>query len=111
MEIAINIEVAFSNPTGVGRYARELLHQIINVGNKHSYTLFHSNQYSWPPSGHEAVLPLNFRVQTLPYSRKQLLLSWFFYGGPRAIRKYIGRHRVYHDLADILLPISSVRKI
>jgi len=111
MQIAINIEVAFSNPTGMGRYARELLRQILKLDATHSYTLFHSNQYAWPPNGDAWVLPDNFRVQALPYSRKQLLLSWFLYGGPRTLSKVIGTHRVYHDLADILLPVPSNRKI
>jgi glycosyltransferase involved in cell wall biosynthesis len=111
MRIAINIEVAFSNSTGIGRYAREFLRQIIQLDTKHSYTFFHSSQYAWPPPGDTLVTPENFRVQSLPYSRKQLLLSWFFYGGPLALNKCIGIHDVYHDLADILLPVSSARRI
>jgi len=111
MQVAINIEVAFSNPSGMGRYSRELLRHIIRLDATHSYTLFHSNQYVWPPNGDSWVLPANFRVQVLPYSRKQLLLSWFLYGGPRTLSRVIGTHRVYHDLADILLPVPSNRKI
>jgi len=111
MQIAINIEVAFSNPSGMGRYSRELLRHIIRLDATHSYTLFHSNQYAWPPNGDTCVLPDNCRVQALPYSRKQLLLSWFLYGGPRALGKVIGTHCVYHDLADILLPVPCNRKI
>ena len=111
MQIAINIEVAFSNPSGMGRYSRELLRHIIQLDATHSYTLFHSNQYAWPPNGGTWVLPANFRVQALPYSRKQLLLSWFLYGGPRTLSKVLGTHRVYHDLADILLPVPSNKTI
>jgi glycosyltransferase involved in cell wall biosynthesis len=111
MEIAINVEVAFSNLTGMGRYARELLRHLLRIDAEHSYTMFHSNQYTWPPNGDGWELPTNFRVQRLPYSRKQLLLSWFLYGGPCALGKFIGAYRVYHDLADILFPIASGRRI
>jgi len=111
VQIAVNIEVAFSNPTGMGRYARELLRQILQLDRTHGYTLFHSRQYSWPPPGGGWQLPENFHVRPLPYSRKQLLLSWLLYGGPRALGNFIGVHGVYHDLADILLPVSSSRTI
>jgi glycosyltransferase involved in cell wall biosynthesis len=111
MQIAINIEIAFSNPSGMGRYARELIRHIFQLDATHSYTLFHSNQYAWPPNDDPWILPANFRVQALPYSRKQLLLSWFLYGGPRTLSKVLGTHRVYHDLADILLPVPSNRTI
>jgi glycosyltransferase involved in cell wall biosynthesis len=111
MEIAVNIEVVFSNPTGMGRYSRELLRHLLQVDTEHSYTFFHSNLYAWPPSGEGWKLLENFRVKALPYSRKQLLLSWFLYGGPSALSKLVGTHCIYHDLADILLPIDSTRKV
>lgn len=111
MHIAINVELAFSNPAGMGRYARELLRGIFLTDKQHSYTLFHSQTYSWPPNGDFPVLPENFRVRTLPCSRKELLLSWFLYGGPNALSKWLGSHDVYHDLSDILLPVASKRKI
>ncbi len=111
MQIAINVELAFSNPAGMGRYARELLREIFLSDRRHSYTLFHSQAYCWPPNGDIPVLPENFHVRTLPCSRKQLLLSWFFYGGPSALSKWLGPHDVYHDLSDILLPVPSKRKI
>ena len=98
MEIAINIEVAFSNPTGMGRYSRELLHHLLQVDTEHSYTFFHSNQYAWPPSGDSWTPPENCRVVALPYSRKRILLSWFLYGGPCTLSKFVGIRHVYHDL-------------
>jgi len=111
MRIAINVELAFSNPGGMGRYARELLRGILLSDRRHSYTLFHSQAYSWPPRGEIPTLPENFHVRTLPCSRKQLLLSWFFCGGPSALSKWLGPHDVYHDLSDILLPVPSKRRI
>lgn len=111
MRIAINVELAFSNPAGMGRYARELLRGIFLSDRRHFYTLFHSKAYSWPPNQDTFVLPENFQVRPLPYSRKQLLLSWFFYGGPRTLSKWLGPQDVYHELSDILLPVPSKRKI
>lgn len=111
MDIAINIELALSNPTGMGRYARELLRHLMQLDSHHSYTLFHSAQSVWPPAGNHWIVPDNFRLQRLPYTRKRMLLSWFLYGGPAKLGKFLGKHHIYHNLSDVLLPVPSTRTI
>jgi glycosyltransferase involved in cell wall biosynthesis len=111
MQIAINVEMAFANPTGMGRHAREILGQIMGLDAAHSYTLFHSRQYAWPPQGCGWILPENFRIRPLPISRRQMLASCYLYGGPHSLDKYIGTHSVYHEFGDMLLPLRCKHKI
>jgi hypothetical protein len=105
VQIAVNIEVAFSNPTGMGRYARELLRQILQLDHTHGYTLFHSRQYRWPPPGGGWQLPENFHVRPLPYSGSCCCPGCCTAG--RAPSGFIGAHGVYHDLVDIIAGFST----
>ncbi len=111
MRIAINVEIAFSHPTGMGRHARELLRHLMQVDRTNDYTLFFSCNYTWPPVPDLNGLPERVRVVRLPYSRRQISLAWLCWGGPRTLERLLGRHDVYHDLSNRLLPVTAERRI
>ena len=111
MIISINVEAAFSNPTGMGRHARELLRSLMATDRSNEYTLFHSNLYRWPPDPFLTKLPDNFRVVRLPFSRKTMLLTWLCNRNLGSTTRSVGRQGIYHDFGWVLYGVNARRTI
>jgi glycosyltransferase involved in cell wall biosynthesis len=75
MRISIDIESAFSNPTGIGRVAREFLKQLPSQDAENEYWLLHSGQYTSDDLDLLKDHPPNWNILKLPASRRNLRLA------------------------------------
>ena len=112
MNIAIDIELCFSNPTGMGRFTRETVGQLASLDSVNHYTLFHSGTYAtgdYPPLN---GLPSNFDVVRLRWPRKLLRVLGLFTKGSQFLRPYLpGNLDIYFSPSGLLLPIRAARRI
>ena len=112
MNIAIDIELCFSNPTGMGRFTREIVGQLASFDSVNHYTLFHSGTYAtgdYPPLN---ALPGNFDVVRLRWPRKLLRVLGLFTKGNQFLRPYLpGNLDIYFSPSGLLLPIRAARRI
>ena len=75
MKIGIEAERAnLPNPTGVERYAAELIRQLARIGGAHEYVLYFRTQ----PQDWFYQLPKNFRIRVIPFPKfwTQIRISW-----------------------------------
>jgi len=86
MNIAIDIELCFSNPTGMGRFTREIIAQLASIDSANYYTLFHSSNYDSNDHPQLKTLPENFNVVQLRWPRKLLRVLGLFTIGHGLLR-------------------------
>lgn len=101
MSIAINVEPAFRNPTGVGRYSRSLIEELARQDVTTPYLLFH---HTGRASVWDVGLPANFQLQRIAVSRKWLGLRMLLVGQLPGLRLSCGAARLYHDLGPAMYP-------
>jgi glycosyltransferase involved in cell wall biosynthesis len=113
MNIAIDIELCFSNPTGMGRFTREIIAQLASIDSANHYTLFHSNSYN----SHDYLrqlkeLPDNFNVIQLRWPRKLLRVLGLSTIGHGLLRTQLPDNLdVYFSPSGLLLPIHATKQI
>ena len=81
MKIGIEAERAnLPNPTGVERYAAELIKNLAKIDSTNEYILY----FRTPPQPWFSELPKNFRIRLIPFPKfwTQLRLSWEMIGHP-----------------------------
>ena len=112
MKILIDIEQCLSHPTGVGRFAREIVSGLACLDKANDYYLFHSDNYNstdyvWFNSSHD-----NFEIIKLPWRRKILRLLALLARGKRIVKPFFPSDiDIYFSPSDTMLPIDAKRKI
>ena len=112
MKILFDIEVCFVNTTGIARYTKEILSELIKQDTQNSYVLFHSSdiessQYEWMPP-----LPDNFQVLRIPRSGRTItIFSLMGFGGRLIQKEFPEDIDLYFSTTAFLLPIKSRHKI
>ena len=110
LRVALNIELAFSNATGMGRHARSMLIALQGCARDIQFTLFHTKGYTWPPDARLTTMPANVSVVKLPYTRKLLKLGSVTLGRPNLSRE-LASHNIYHDFSADLLNVPATTRI
>ena len=112
MNIAIDIELCFSNPTGMGRFTREIIAQLASIDSANRYTLFHSNSYDSHDYPQLKGLPDNFNVVQLRWPRKLLRVLGLSAIGHGLLRSLLSdKFDVYFSPSGLLLPIHATKRI
>jgi len=112
MKIAIDIESAFSNPTGIGRVVREFLNELPQHDTENEYWLFHSAQYTSDDLDLLKDRPENWNILKLPASRRTLRLTALAGFLPPGVKKVIPDDLdVVVLLSGYALPIPAKRTV
>ncbi len=106
--VTINVEPAFRNPTGVGRYSRALIRELAGQDTITPYLLFHYTPAAsiWPGG-----LPDNFRLQRIKVWRKWLALRQAILQHPPRPALRCAGARLYHDFGPFLCPGIAAQSI
>lgn len=104
MRIAWNVEHAFSNPTGMGKYPRNLLRALARIDPENEYVLFHSQSTDYEPEFED--LPGNFSLVTIPFPRRWVKAVWVS-GCGFVLDQYVGGCDLYHNPSLTALPVRQ----
>ena len=109
MRIAIGVESAYENLTGVGVYVRQLVRCLAGMDHRNDYTLFTSATYRDKP---RMDMPVNerFRRRCVGLPHKVCQALWLSVNWP-PVNRYIGEHDVYHCVTPMVFPAKGGRYI